>query len=284
MKLTKKLLQIDGEATQQKIIRFIRNYVDKTKTKGIVLGVSGGVDSALTAALCTRAIGGKNVLGLYMPEKETYSKASYKHVELLAKNFRFQTKTINLTKTLDTLYKTIPHYEPNDKLSRGNLKVRIRMLTLYYYANNQNYLVAACSDKSETMIGYFTKWGDAAGDIAPIADLYKSQVRQLALHLGIPAAVATKPSTPALWPNQTAEEEIGMKYETLDLCLYGLEHFMSTERIAGQLHLPSETISTIKKRWLNTEHKRQMPITTKLEFRTINADFRLARITELEEQ
>lgn len=284
MKLTSKLLQIDPKPTQRKIISFIKDYVDKTKAKGIVLGVSGGVDSAATAALSTIALGRKKVLALYMPEKETYKKADHKIVKLLADQFRFNLKHVDLTNTLKTLYNTIPDYSPENKLSRGNLKARTRMLIWYYYANNQNLIVAGSSDKSETMIGYYTKWGDAAADIAPIMDLYKTQVRQLALHLNIPPTIVKKPSTPALWPNQTAEKEIGLKYEKLDLILYGLEHFMGTKEIAKQLNLTIKTVTTIKKRWLQTEHKRKMPLTTKLEYRTVNADFRFARTTEIEQE
>ncbi len=280
MQLTNKLLQINPTTTQQKITHFIKDYISKTKAKGIVLGISGGIDSATTAALCTKAIGANKALGLYMPEKETYNKTDHKHVKLLTEKFKFQLKTINLTQTLNTLYKTIPNYDQKDKLSRGNLKARIRMLVLYYYANHQHLLVAGSSDKSETMIGYYTKWGDAAADITPILDIYKTQVCQLAHHLGIPPAIISKPPTPALWPNQTAEKEIGLKYEALDLILYGLEHFVPTQIIAKQLQLPARTIATVKKRWLQTEHKRQMPLTTKLEYRTVNADFRLARTTE----
>lgn len=281
MKLTKEMLQIDPAPTKQKIARFIKDYVNKAEAKGIVLGISGGVDSATTAALSTIAIGGNKVLALYMPEKETYSETDSENVELLAEKFKFRLKTVDLTQTVSTVYKTLPDYDPRDKISRGNLKARARMLFWYYYANHQNCIVTGSSDKSETMIGYYTKWGDGASDIAPIMDLYKTQVRQLALHLGIPSEIARKPSTPALWPNQTAEAEIGVKYETLDLILYGLEHFMPTETIARQLHLPIKTVTTIKKRWLQTEHKRKMPLTTKLKYRTINADFRLTRTTEV---
>ncbi len=277
MKLTRKTLQINPAATKRKIARFIKDYVDKAEATGIVLGISGGVDSATTAALSTVAIGGNKVLALYMPEKETYSKNDRENVELLAEKFEFRLKIIDLTQTLSTVYQTLPDYDPIDKISRGNLKARTRMLFWYYYANHQNRIVAGSSDKSETMIGYYTKWGDGASDIAPIMDLYKTQVRQLAAHLDIPSEITGKPSTPALWPNQTAEAEIGVKYETLDLILYGLEHFMPTDTIARQLHLPIKTVTTIKRRWLQTEHKRKMPLTTKLKYRTINADFRLTR-------
>ena len=99
------------------------------------------------------------------------------------------------------------------------------MIYLYYYANKQNRIVCGSSDKSETMMGYFTKWGDAAADIAPIMDLYKTQVRKLAMHIGIPKELALKPSTPALWPNQFAETELGIKYETLDLILLDLNGY-----------------------------------------------------------
>jgi NAD+ synthase len=127
------------------------------------------------------------------------------------------------------------------------------------------------------MVGYFTKWGDAAADIAPIMDLYKTQVRKLARHIGVPEEIVKKPSSPRLWPRQFAEEELGIKYETLDLILYGLEHFMETKDIASQLGLREDLVEKVKRRWLAAEHKRQLPLTTKIEYRTIGADFRLPR-------
>ncbi len=282
MKLTKDLLKIDSESIQHRITRFIKDYVDKAHAKGVVLGLSGGVDSATAAALVTIALGGKRVLALHMPEQETYETADFKLVKLLEDKFEFNLKQIDLTNVLDALYSAIPDYDQKAKLCRGNLKARARMLIWYYYANHEKLIVVGSSDKSETMIGYYTKWGDAAADIAPLMDLYKTQVRQLASHLGIPSAIIKKPSTPALWPNQTAEKEIGLRYEKLDLILYGLEHFMPTREIAKQLNLPVKTIMSIKKRWLQSEHKRKMPLTTKLEYRTINADFRFARTIEIE--
>jgi NAD+ synthase len=125
------------------------------------------------------------------------------------------------------------------------------------------------------MIGYFTKWGDVAADISPLMDLYKTQVRQLALHIGIPPEIAKKPSTPRLWPGQLAEKELGLKYETLDRILFGLEHFMTPKDIAEQLKLPVKRVEDIKDRWLATEHKRRTPLATKLKYRTVGADFRL---------
>jgi NAD+ synthase len=151
------------------------------------------------------------------------------------------------------------------------------MIYIYYYANKLNRIVCGSSDKSETMMGYFTKWGDIAADISPIMDLYKTQVRKLAAHLGLPAELAAKPSTPALWPNQLAETELGIKYETLDLILYGLERFMTTEEIARQLNIENTLVKKVKNRWLSAEHKRRMLLTAKLEYRTMGTDFRLPR-------
>jgi len=126
-------------------------------------------------------------------------------------------------------------------------------------------------------MGYFTKWGDVAADISPLMDLYKSQVRKLAQHIGIPREIVAKPPSPALWPGQLAEEELGIKYEKLDIILYALEHFMEVEEIASQLNLMKETVEKVKHRWLSTEHKRRMLLTMKIQYRTIGTDFRLQR-------
>ena len=153
------------------------------------------------------------------------------------------------------------------------------MIYLYYYANKLNRIVCGSSDKSETMMGYFTKWGDVSADISPLMDLYKTQVRKLAVHIGIPPELAAKPSTPALWANQLAEIELGIKYETLDLILYGLERFMTTEEIAQQLSVQKPLVEKVKSRWLSVEHKRRLPLTPKIEYRTVGTDFRLPRHT-----
>ena len=275
LKLTQNVLNLNWEEVKTKITRFIRDYVEKSKAKGIVLGLSGGVDSSTAAALSAMAIGGNKVLGLMLPERETYNPKDVKHAELVAEKFGIKTEKIDITPALEALEKTIPVFDPEDKLCKGNLKARIRMLYLYYYANKLNLIVCGSSDKSETMIGYFTKWGDVAADISPLMDLYKTQVRKLAKHIGVPDVIVEKPPSPMLWPGQTAEEEIGIKYETLDLILYGLEHFMKTEEIADQLGLQKDLVEKVKRRWQIMEHKRRMPLTTKIQYRTVGFDFRL---------
>lgn len=275
LKLTSDVLRSDLPLVETRVKRFIRDYVQKCGANGVVLGVSGGVDSSTTAAIASLALGGHSVLGIAMPEEETYNATDVQHAKLLAKKFGFNLEIVDISPILKAFFNSLPVYDVADKLSRGNLKARTRMACLYYYTNRFNKLVCGSSDKSEAMMGYFTKWGDAAADISPLMDLYKTQVRQLALHIGVPEEIATKPSTPALWPGHLAEEELGIKYETLDLVLFGLEHFMTTEDIAKQLNLPVKLVNNLKKRWLATEHKRRLPLTAKLGYRTVGSDFRL---------
>jgi len=275
VKLTQDALEIDVGLTVTRIKRFIKDYVEKTDAKGVAVAVSGGIDSCTTAALSALALGGKNVSALYMPEKETFSQIDSKHAKQVADKFNFKLETIDITPVIEALCRILPIYDEHDKLSRGNLKTRSRMICLYYYANRLGKIVCGSSDKSETMMGYFTKWGDVAADISPQMDLYKTQVRLVAAHIGIPKEIVSKPSTPQLWPGQIAERELGMKYETLDLVLLGLENFMSIEEIAAQLQLEINLVKGIKDRWLANEHKRRPPLTLKQEFRTVGTDFRL---------
>ncbi len=279
MKLTPSLLEIDFSETQTRICRFIKQYVENAGAKGIVLGLSGGIDSGTIAALSSLAIGGENVLGLMLPEKENFNQKDIDDARAVAGQFQLETHVCDMSEALNGLYGAIPAFDKANKLCKGNVKARTRMIFLYYYANKQNRVVCGSSDKSETMMGYFTKWGDAAADIAPIMDLYKTQVRKLAMHLGIPKELSIKPSTPALWPNQMAESELGIKYETLDLILYGLERFMEPQEIANQLGIKIVMIDQIKTRWLANEHKRRMPLAPKIGYRTVGNDFRLPRHT-----
>jgi NAD+ synthase len=266
VKLTPSVLNINFSEVETKITRFINEYISNSQTEGVVLGLSGGIDSAVVAALCSKALGNKKVLALLLPEGETRKQKDIDDAETIAKQFNIETQTIDITHTLEGLYNTIPAYDPKHQICKGNIKARTRMIVLYYYANKLNKIVCGCSDKSETLMGYFTKWGDGAADISPIRDLYKTQVRKLAINLGIPESLALKPSTPALWPNQAAEEELGIKYETLDLILYGLENFMASNEIANQINIEQDLIEAVKKRCLYNEHKRQIPTVPKLSY------------------
>jgi NAD+ synthase len=275
--LTPTILELNLSEVEKRVTRFIKEYVEKTRTTGIVLGLSGGVDSNTIAALSSLSVGGDRVLGLLLPEQETFNQKDIDDSMLVAEKFGLKTQVCDITEVLASFYKTIPIFDAKDRLCKGNIKARARMILLYYYANKLNRIVCGSSDKSETMMGYFTKWGDVAADISPIMDLYKTQVRRLAEHLGVPTELAAKPSTPALWPKQFAETELGIKYETLDLILFGFERFMSVEDIAEQLQLERKLVEKVKNRWLSAEHKRRVLLAPKLEYRTVGTDFRLPR-------
>jgi NAD+ synthase len=279
MKLTPSVLELDLPEVEKRISRFIKEYVENAGADGIVLGLSGGIDSGTVAALSSLSIGGARVTALMLPEKETYNTKDIDDAKVVAEKFGLKTQVCDITPVLEGFYKTIPIFDQADRLCKGNIKARTRMIYLYYYANKLNKIVCGSSDKSETMMGYFTKWGDVAADISPLMDLYKTQVRKLAEYIGIPPELAEKPSTPALWPNQLAETELGIKYEILDLILYGLERFMTTEELAQQLSVKKPLIEKVKSRWLAVEHKRRLPLAPKVEYRTVGTDFRLPRHT-----
>lgn len=277
MKLNPSCLEMDFSEFEKRITRFIKEYVENAGADGIVLGLSGGIDSSMVAALSSLSIGGERVIGLMLPEKETFNQQDIDDAKTVADKCHIETQICDMTNVLEKFYEGIPVFDKADRLCKGNVKARTRMIYIYYFANKLNRIVCGSSDKSETMMGYFTKWGDGAADIAPLMDLYKTQVRKLALHLGFPEKIALKPSTPALWPNQMAESELGIKYEVLDLILYGLERFMPTEEIADQLGIQKNVVKAVKGRWLATEHKRRMPLTAKTGYRTVGNDFRLPR-------
>jgi len=280
MPLTAEILKIDAEDVKRRIVRFIRDYVERSGANGVVIGLSGGLDSSTAAALCSLALGGDRVLGLIMPERETYRPVDVEHARMVAEKFGIPVEEVDLTRILEAYWASLPVYEPRDRVSNGNLKARVRMTVLYYYANRLNRLVCGTSDKSEAMVGYFTKWGDGAADIEPIMDLYKTQVRQLARHIGVPKEIVEKPPAPNLWPGQLAEEELGIRYEVLDLILYGLEHFMTPREVVREVNVPVELVEMVLRRWRASEHKRRMPPCVKLEYRTVGMDFRLPHFTE----
>lgn len=201
----------------ERISTWIRERVEEAGAKGVVLGISGGIDSAVTAVLAKRALGDR-VLGLIMPCHSDPTDGE--HARLLAAKFDIETEYVDLTPVFDCLVEALP---PGDRLARGNLKPRLRMTTLYYFANSRNYLVAGTGNKSEITVGYFTKHGDNGVDILPLGDLLKTQVRELARELGIPEEIITKPPSAGLWEGQTDEGEMGISYEELDKILAAIE-------------------------------------------------------------
>lgn len=248
-------LDLDYGKVSKKIERFIASYVSKSSAKGVVIGLSGGLDSSVALKLAANALSPSRVLGIAMPS-DTTPREDTDHAIQLAESLGIKYQVIDISQLLARYADVLP----DDKKARGNLMARVRMNILYYHANVNNYLVAGTSDKSELLIGYFTKWGDGAADILPIADLYKTQVRALAKHLKIPEAIAEKKSSPRLWDSHLAEEEIGMDYETIDRILYLLvDKKIKPKAAAKKLAIPASQVNKVKGMMEKSLHKRITP-------------------------
>lgn len=177
--------------------------------KKAIIGLSGGIDSSVVAYLCVEAIGKENVIGLHMPYKNQGTEDSV----LIEKSLGIESVSINIGPIVDSFPIIV---SDNDKLVKGNIMARIRMVLLYQYANAYNGMVMGTTNKAEAEIGYYTKYGDGAVDVEPIADLYKREVRELAVILGVPERIIKKAPSAGLWNGQTDEGEIGMTYDELD--------------------------------------------------------------------
>ncbi len=224
-----------------KIAGWIKKKVNGSRAAGAVIGLSGGIDSAVVALLCKKALG-ENIVCLIMPCHS--QKGEIAAAISFAKKFRLKYKIVDITKIYDAMMKILP---PGKMLSAANIKPRLRMLTLYYFANNLNYLVVGTGNKSELSVGYFTKYGDGGVDILPIGNFYKSEVVELARYLGVPDEIINKAPAAGLWPGQTDEGEIGITYPELEKILRIYE---SGKMIAD---------FRVKKMIVRSEHKRRPP-------------------------
>jgi len=207
---------MNTEQLAEKLILWIRDKVLATGCKGVVVGISGGLDSSVLAVLCHRAFP-QRMLGLLMPCYS--SQEDVEHARTMVSKFSIPIKTVVLDTVFDTLLKALPddRVDPSvARLAEGNLKARLRMLTLYYFANQLKYMVAGSGNKSELSIGYFTKYGDGGVDILPLGGLVKGQVKELGSFLGIPQEIIDKPPSAGLWQGQTDEGELGLSYDELD--------------------------------------------------------------------
>lgn len=230
----------------ERLAGWIKDRVDTAGCHGTVLGLSGGIDSAVLAVLCKRAFP-DNTLGLLLPcHSDPQDEA---HARLVAEQFSIPTRLIVLDKVYDALSGLLPEEKTSPEalhLARSNLKVRLRMLALYYIANQLRYLVVGSGNRSELAVGYFTKYGDGGVDIIPLANLVKTQVRDMAQFLGIPREIIEKPPSAGLWPEQTDEAELGISYDDIDRYLLTGE--------AGE-----EIKKKIEARMAAHQHKRQPP-------------------------
>ena len=242
----------DYEKIIKTIEDFLIEHIEKTQSKGVILGLSGGIDSAVLAYICQRKLKEKTV-ALIMPDTVVTPKSETEDALKIISLTGVEHKLIDINPIINEYSM---YLEPNEK-AKGNLRARVRTNILYYYANIKNYLVLGSSDKSEHMIGYFTKFGDGASDITPIVSLYKLQVREIAKQLGIPENIIAKKSSPHLWKDHEAEEELGVPYEEVDSILYCLfEKKMSIDETEKITQIKRSTIDKIQQLYTNSEHKR----------------------------
>jgi len=248
---------IDEEKTIKKIEEFIKTKVQDSQTQGVVIGLSGGIDSTTVAYLAARALGKEKVLGLILPSHTTEPQ-DVDHAQEVAETLGIEYEIIPIDHLLEPFPELCSHQA--NSLAEANLKPRIRMMILYYHSNSLNRLVAGTGNLSELLVGYFTKYGDGGVDLLPIGDLYKTHVRQLAYALDIPEAMIKKPPTAGLWHGQSDEEELGMEYSLLDQLLYlMIDQKQEDNIIAEKLDLPLEEIQRIKKKVNASNHKLSSP-------------------------
>ena len=249
------IIDQDYSAITESIEKFVSKQIEKTHVEGIILGLSGGIDSAVLAYICKNKLKDKT-LALIMPDTtitpESETEDALKMITLTG----MEHKLIDINPIIKEYTKNL---ELNER-ANGNLRARVRTNILYYYANSKNYLVLGSSDRSEYMIGYSTKFGDGASDITPIISLYKLQIREIAKYLGVPKNIISKKSSPHLWKGHEAEKELGISYEEIDSILYCiLDKKLTMSETEKVTQIDKSTIKKIKQLMIDSEHKRSQP-------------------------
>ncbi|EEB73685.1 NAD+ synthase [Thermococcus sp. AM4] len=248
--------KLDYGEVIERITAFIREKVNEAGAGGVVIGISGGIDSATTAYLAARALGKEKVLGLIMPY---YKNQDVEDARLVCSSLGIECREINIKPIVDSFVSQLG-FQP-DKRSLGNIMARTRMIILYAHANAKNYLVLGTSNRSEFLTGYFTKWGDGASDYAPLINLYKTEVWEIAKLIGVPERIIEKKPTAGLWEGQTDEDELGISYRLLDEILWRLVDLkMEKGKIAEELGVPVERVEYVENLVRRSEHKRRLPL------------------------
>lgn len=252
---------------------FVRNEVHKTGLSKAVIGLSGGVDSALSAALTAEALGAKNVLAICMPYKSS-NPDSLAHAQMAARKFGVESLVVEITPQIDAYFE---RFSDADQRRRGNKMARERMTVLYDHSARWNGLVIGTSNKTELLLGYGTLHGDMASAINPLGDLYKTQVWALAEAMGVPEVIVAKEPSADLWVGQTDESELGFTYREVDRLLYMMVDQRCTKPELMALGFPESFIDRVVLQIMTSQFKRRLPVIAKVSQRTIDRDFRYSR-------
>ncbi len=247
--------------TAAHIEEFIREQMEKAGREKAVIALSGGVDSSLVATLAVRALSPERVIAHTLPDGEVTSEEDTQDAEELAKSLGILCRRISIHAPLEAFRETFTEVGLHgDPIAWANVKPRLRMIVNYFVANFENGLVLGTGNKSELLLGYFTKHGDGGVDILPIGHLYKTQVRQLARFVGVPEKIIDKPPSAGLWPGQTDEGEIGLSYEEIDKILHCLhDRRMSINQTVKVLKTRKKYVQMIMDMMKASEHKRRLP-------------------------
>lgn len=267
-------LPLPVEDLARLVVAFVGEETRKAGFRRGVIGLSGGLDSAVSLLLTARALGPENTLAVMMPYR-TSSPESLRDAREVAAVAGCRQEVIDISPMVDAFREAAAC---DDALRLGNKMARERMSLLYDRAARDLGLVIGTSNKTELLLGYSTRWGDSGYDINPLGDLYKNQVRALGEHLGVPPAILTKPPSADLWPGQTDEAELGLTYAAADLVLwYLVDQRGSPDRAPAELGLPPETVRAVVSKVAATQYKRNLPPICKIQARTVGIDFRFPR-------
>ena len=265
-------LEINAKLVADVLVRFVREEVTKAGFTQGVLGLSGGLDSAVSATLAARALEPENVTGVIMPYRMS-NPESREHAEQVVSQLGIRYEVVDISPQIDAYFEgreTAP-------LRRGNKMARERMSILYDYSAALPALVIGTSNKTELLLGYGTLYGDMASALNPVGDLYKTQIRQLARHLGVPSEVIAKEPTADLWAGQTDEDELGFSYEEVDKVLYMLVDERATAEDVVSAGFSKEFVDRIRLMIRRSHFKRRLPVIAKISGRTVDRDFRYSR-------
>jgi len=266
-------LDLNVAMVRELLVQFLR---DESKNAGFhrgVIGVSGGVDSAVSAFLTSEALGNENTVGVIMPYR-TSSPKSVEDAQTVIDRLGIRSEVVDISSMVDGYCDT---WKVTDKVRRGNIMARMRMIVLYDISARERALVIGTSNKTEIMVGYGTLFGDTASAINPIGDLYKTQVWQLARALGAPQQIIEKIPTADLWEGQSDEEELGSTYARLDALLYHLVDERRNDEELQKLGFDAVFVDRVKTLIQKNQFKRRPPLIAKVSYRTVNVDFRYAR-------